>query len=121
MSAEAEARLLVADIAGPVRLGENVKAALSRVARATGLGDRRVRGIWNGEARSIRAQEMDRLRQAAEDVRVREEARHEYRFVLSRLAACEAALGLHGEDEGGAPPPALGGDARGPDRTMGGR
>ncbi len=39
MTATAEARTLVEAIAGPLRLGENVKGALSRVARATGLND----------------------------------------------------------------------------------
>ena len=89
---ETEARVLVQIIAGPMRLGENVKAALARVARATGLGERRVRGIWNSEARSIRSVEMDRLRIAALDARERQDARDEYRTVLARLAQCEATL-----------------------------
>lgn len=94
LTARAEARELVEIIAGPLRMGENVKAALSRVARVTGLGDRRVRGIWHSEARSIRADEMDRLRIAARDARELELARDEYRAVISRIAACDAALGV---------------------------
>lgn len=93
-TAQAEARSLVELIAGPMRLGENVKAALARVAVATGLGDRRVRGIWNNEARSIRAEEMDRLRQVALDTRTREEASRAYQDHLARLAACSEALRL---------------------------
>lgn len=101
MSAQAEARHLVELIAGPMRLGENVKAALTRVSRATGLGDRRVRGIWNGEARRIEAQEMDRLRQVALDARTREDVDVAYQAHLARLRAYEQALRLPGENEVG--------------------
>ncbi|MET7242460.1 hypothetical protein ABZT49_03770 [Methylobacterium sp. EM32] len=95
MTAQAEARQLVELIAGPVRLGENVKAALARVARLTGLGDRRVRGIWNGEARRIEAEEMDRLRRAALDASTLEDVDRAYRAHLARLRACREILG-HG-------------------------
>lgn len=94
ITATTEARTLIELIAGPLRLGENVKAALGRVAVATGLGDRRVRGIWNNEARSIRAEEMDRLRQVALDARTREELDHAYRAHLARLRAAQEALRL---------------------------
>ena len=118
MTARAEARTLVEAIAGPLRLGENVKGALSRVARATGLNDRRVRGIWHNEARSIRAEEMDRLRQAARDARATEQARDEYRAVISKLAACDAALGLPGPDVDRTANPGLGIRPRTEDRTL---
>ncbi len=95
MTAQAEARQLVELIAGPVRLGENVKAALARVARLTGLGDRRVRGIWNGEARRIEAEEMDRLRRTALDASTLEDVDRAYRAHLARLRACREILG-HG-------------------------
>jgi cell division septum initiation protein DivIVA len=108
MSSQAEARYLVELIAGPMRLGENVKAALSRVARTTGLNDRRVRGIWHNEARSIRSEEMDRLREAARDARATEQARNEHRSVLSLLATADAALGLPGSDVDRSDDPALG-------------
>ncbi|MHC2089442.1 hypothetical protein [Methylobacterium sp. CM6244] len=108
MSSQAEARYLVELIAGPMRLGENVKAALSRVARTTGLNDRRVRGIWHNEARSIRSEEMDRLREAARDARATEQARNEHRSVLSLLATADAALGLPGPDVDRSDDPALG-------------
>lgn len=98
-TAQAEARTLVELIAGPMRLGENVKSALARVSRATGLGDRRVRGIWNGEARRIEAEEMDRLRQVALDARTREEAEHAYRSHLARLQAARASLRLSDANE----------------------
>lgn len=99
-AAQAEARTLVELIAGPMRLGENVKSALARVARSTGLGDRRVRGIWNGEARRIEAEEMDRLRQVALDARTREEADLAYRAHLARLRACQEALRVPRQDAG---------------------
>ncbi|SFH04699.1 hypothetical protein SAMN05192565_12728 [Methylobacterium gossipiicola] len=118
MSARAEARTLVEAIAGPLRLGENVKAALSRVARATGLNDRRVRGIWHNEARSIRSDEMDRLRKAAREARATEQARDEYRAVLTKLAACGTALGLPGPDVDRPADPGLGLGPRGDDRAV---
>ncbi|GAB6842135.1 hypothetical protein HNR00_004017 [Methylorubrum rhodinum] len=56
LTARTEARELVLQIAGPLRLGENVKGALARVARTTGLTDRRVRGICTARrARSPRS------------------------------------------------------------------
>jgi hypothetical protein len=118
MTARAEARTLVEAIAGPLRLGENVKGALSRVARATGLNDRRVRGIWHNEARSIRAEEMDRLRHAARDARAMEQARDEYRAVISQLTACDAALGLPGPDLDCTVDPAVGLGAGRQDRPL---
>ena len=96
-TAQAEARTLVELIAGPMRLGENVKAALARVAIATGLGDRRIRGIWNNEARIIRAEEMDRLRRVALDARTREDLDLAYRAHLARLQAAHEALRVHPE------------------------
>ena len=101
MAVRAEARELVEIIAGPLTMGENVKAALSRVARVTGLGERRVRGIWHNEARSIRADEMDRLRQTVLDVRVREHADAAYAAHLARLSAARAALRIPSQDGAG--------------------
>lgn len=118
MAVRAEARELVEAIAGPLRMGENVKAALSRVARVTGLGDRRVRGIWHNEARSIRADEMDRLREAARDAREMELARDEYRTFASRITACDATLGLPAADQARPLDHARLGLARAEDRTL---
>ena len=117
-TAQAEARSLVELIAGPMRLGENVKAALARVAVATGLGDRRIRGIWNNEARSIRADEMDRLRRVALDARTREEASRAYQDHLARLAACSAAVRLHDPLGGRDTSPELGRVAGGADCAL---
>lgn len=117
-TAPAEARHLVELIAGPLRLGDNVKAALGRVACTTGIGHRRVRGIWNGEARRIEAEEMDRLRQAALDARTREEADLAYRDHLARLQACREALCLPGPNPTGGVDHGRFGLARSEDRSL---
>ena len=65
MSAAVEARGLIRQIAGEAPMGTPIKAALSRVARLTGIGERRIRGIWHAEARAIRAEEIDKLRRVA--------------------------------------------------------
>ncbi len=78
MSAIYEARSLIIDIAGPVPLGAKVKTILARVADASGLSERRIRGIWNEEARAVLADELEALRQAkaAEELRRREDSVH---------------------------------------------
>ena len=117
-SAPVEARQLVELIAGPLRLGDNVKGALARVARATGLPDRRVRGIWHSEARAIRSEEMDRLRQAARDLRAREQARDDYRSTTALFTACDEALRLPNQDVDRPEHPGLCPHARGADRPL---
>jgi len=85
MSAAVEARGLIEEIAGPAALGSKVKSALSDVAKATGLSHRRVRGIWNKEARRIDAEELDALRRAAH-------GRANTHDFAARLEAVEARL-----------------------------
>lgn len=65
MDATCEARVLIREIAGQAPIGTPIKMALARVARLTGLGERRVRGLWNREARAVLANELDVLRNAA--------------------------------------------------------
>lgn len=91
MSAVVEARHLIADIAGPMPAGAQIQEMLTLVARRTGLGVRRLRGIWNSEARAIRAEELDALREAATSRR-EEQDRHEYRSIVKRLAFLENRL-----------------------------
>ncbi|GEP08576.1 hypothetical protein MMMDOFMJ_3537 [Methylobacterium gnaphalii] len=117
-TATAEARSLVEMIAGPLRLGENVKGALSRVSRATGLPDRRIRGIWHQEARSIRSEEMDRLRQAARDARAMEQARDEFRAVTALIAACDTTAGVWSADGCREADPPMGSRASALDRPL---
>lgn len=118
LTAPAEAQTLVELIAGPLRLGENVKGALSRVARATGLPDRRIGGIWHQEARSIRAEEMDRLRQAARDARAMERARDELRAVTALITACDAPPGVRGSHRAGEADPPMGSRSGAMDRPL---
>jgi len=91
MNAAVEARSLIEEIAGPQVVGGKIKAALDRVARKTGLSHRRVRGLWNGEARAILAGEMDALRRVA---RKREEAaaRDELSELRARMSRLETIL-----------------------------
>ncbi len=97
-----EAHNLVRYIAGePYR---PVKAALARatirLSAYLSISDRRVKDLWYGEARLIRAEEMDALRLAAEDVRRKIEAGRDalrglagvYRNAAERLRAIDPAF-----------------------------
>lgn len=97
MSPVCEAHSLIAEIVGPMEMGGRIKTALGIVARRTGLSERRIRGLWHKEARSIRADELDALRRAARaerkaeiDVEIAELrarlARLEERFAVERQA-----------------------------------
>ena len=57
-----EMQRIVRSAAEPAVPGESVKAALGRAARRLGLGYRRARTFWYGDACSVRAWEADRLR-----------------------------------------------------------
>jgi hypothetical protein len=99
MSASAEASQLVRRCAEPVSAGESVKALINKAARRTGLSASRVKGLWYAEARSVLAEEMDRLRAAAKRERALEDdarrdaaLRNEYREVSERLERMEARL-----------------------------
>lgn len=65
MTAVCEARGLIRQIAGDAPIGTTIKSALARVAVLTGLGERRIRGLWHGEAKAVRAEELDKLRRVA--------------------------------------------------------
>lgn len=88
MNAATEARSLIEGIAGPQALGSKIKAALGQIARDTGLTPRRVRGLWNGEARAILSDEMEALRRVAN----RKASTNEFDAFAARLAAVEARL-----------------------------
>lgn len=51
------AKYFIGRIAEPIRAADNVKDIQRRAAERTGLGERRIRGIWNLEARAITAAE----------------------------------------------------------------
>ena len=61
-----EAQTLVRRCAEPRPAGDLVKAAIRRASRWLDLPFSRTRDIWYGDARRIDAEEMDRLRQAAQ-------------------------------------------------------
>jgi len=119
MSACAEAASLLRSVAEPRPVGDTVKEAINRAARLTGLRYGRAEDIWRQEARTIRADEMDRIRRAAENKLVRE-AQHEFVELEQRIKRLEALLvqapDLPGPEDG--PVRRL---AHPVDRAMGGR
>ena len=110
-----EAQTLVRRCAEPRPAGDQVKAAIRRASRRLGLSFTRTRDIWYGDARRIDAEEMDRLRQGAEDAefahavagievlrnRMLESNLPASRQVFAALTAALSALGVH--EEGSAP------------------
>lgn len=103
MSAGVEAVTLIEGIAAP----RSVKDAMNRVARlvnrelervgAKPMKPSRVEDIWRGEARSIRAEEMDALRRA-HDKALKQEARDAFQALEARIARVEAALRIQDAD-----------------------
>ena len=61
-----EAQILVRRCAEPRPSGESVKGSIRRVSWLVALPFSRTRSLWYGEARRVNAEEMDRLRRAAE-------------------------------------------------------
>jgi hypothetical protein len=85
MNAACEARVLIREIAGQAPIGTPIKSALARVARVTGLGERRIRGLWNQEARAILDDEMQALRRAARKATHEHEQASELRSAASQF------------------------------------
>ncbi|MDQ0505975.1 hypothetical protein [Xanthobacter agilis] len=96
MSSAVEARNMIIEIAGPQPLGVRVKSVLAFVAEVSGISERRIRGIWHREAKTILADEINALKRA------REEAVHE-RNIQTRafLAARRADPAVGREDAAG--------------------
>lgn len=101
MNAATEAQHLIADIAGPQELGARIKSALGYVAELTGISERRVRGMWNGE-RLVTGDDLRALRRAAKTAqRERDRAEHDAEMaelwayvarIEERLAVVDAAF-----------------------------
>jgi len=97
MSSCLEAAALLRTIAEPRPIGDTVKAAINRAAKRVSAHLRqpmrpgRAEDIWRGEARVIRAEEIDAIRRAAE-ARTNREARHEITQLDARIARLEALL-----------------------------
>jgi hypothetical protein len=86
-----EARGHVATLIGLQPPGARLKSAFPRVARALGMTERRVKAIWHGEARLIRADEMDLLR-AAVAINAKKKATDDTLAHAARLDAAAQAL-----------------------------
>ena len=86
-----EARGHVSALVGPQQRGDYLKNAIPRVARRLGLPERRIKAFLYGEAKSIRADEMDLLRQAA-DTAARKKASNGTLEYAARLEADAEAL-----------------------------
>ena len=92
-----EMQAITRHAAEPWLPGESVKAAIGRAARTLGIGYRRARSFWYGEAVAVRAIEADRMR-AAELALLAQ--RH--RRLMLELAAIKARLDAADEAEAGA-------------------
>lgn len=87
MSAVAEAAFRLRQLAEPRPVGDRVKSAIDRAARRAGLSFARAENLWYGEARTVRAEEMDAIR-AAEKVReAKEQAARDQAAALGALFA----------------------------------
>ena len=97
----AEAAAHLRSLAEPWGPG-GVKAAINRAARKAKISAGLAKRLWYGEARRIDAETMDKLRAAVREraARTQESARAEYRLLVKRIEACEAALGLSGPNVG---------------------
>jgi cyclic pyranopterin monophosphate synthase len=64
MSVSEEASRLLRELAEPAPAGAHIETLIRNVARKLGWSYTRAKGCWYGEARAIRAEEMDALRAA---------------------------------------------------------
>ena len=106
-----EAQTLVRRCAEPRPAADQVKAAIRRASRRLDIPFSRTRDLWYGDARRIDAEEMDRLRQVAENAelalavagigvlrnRMLESSLPASRQVFAALTAALNALGRHAE------------------------
>lgn len=91
LSAVAEASFRMRRLAEPYPAGDRVKAAIQRAAKRAGLPIQRAENLWYGEARLVRAEEMDAIRQADEARRAKEEIAREQAQQLGAVFASVAA------------------------------
>ena len=87
VSAVAEAAFRLRRIAEPCPVGDRVKAAIDRAARRVGLPTQRVENLWYGEARLVKAEEMDAIRRADEARLTKERSAREQAAELGALFA----------------------------------
>lgn len=100
MSAVSEASYLLRRAAEPRPVGDSIKQAITRAARRCGLAPSRVEDIWRGEARLVRAEEMDAIRRAAAKSPSAQEAeaRDELIELRGRIARLEELLMASDQD-----------------------
>ena len=95
-----EARNLLVEVAGPMRLGDNVKGMLGRAARRLNWPVSRVSNVYHLRARIIRAEEWIQLNQEAaalrDSARARREALHEIDVLLAAGKGAAKARGPAG-------------------------
>ena len=92
VSAVAEAAFRLRRIAEPCPVGDRVKAAIMRAARRSGLPVSRVEHLWYGEAKLVRAEEMDAIRRA--DV-ARQKQEDSTREQVKSLGSLFAGIAAH--------------------------
>lgn len=105
MSAEAIANEMAEHVEALGRDGVSVKDRIWRAARATGLTPGQIKRLRYGEWRVIPAHIADQIRAArrAQEERLNEAAKREYRSLEERIAAVEALLRNADEDRAGDP------------------
>src|ERR1700759_2607845 len=81
-----EAGFLVRKCAEPCPAGDTVKAAIRRASQRLQLSFTRIKDIWYGDARRIDANEMDRLRQIADEAELAQ-AVAGIRFAIKKIEA----------------------------------
>lgn len=87
VSAVAEASFRLRQLAEPRPVGDRVKAAIGRAAKRAGLPVSRAENIWYGEARSVRAEEMDAIRRADRAREAKEQSARDQAAALGMLFA----------------------------------
>jgi hypothetical protein len=103
VSSVIEASELLREIAGPLRIGDGVKAMLVRAHRrlaGDGFSFNRVRDIYHRDPRiKISADELTKLR-AARSEQLEKEARYDARELLARIERLEAMLARREDADG---------------------
>lgn len=87
VNAVAEAAFRLRRIAEPRPVGDRVKAAIDRAAKRAGLPIQRVENLWYGEARIVKAEEMDAIRKADDARQAKEQSAREQAAELGALFA----------------------------------
>ncbi len=85
VSAVAEAAFRLRRIAEPRPVGDRVKAAIYRAAKRVGRPTQRVEHLWYGEARLVKAEEMDAIRRVDEARLAKEQSAREQAAELGAL------------------------------------